>query len=133
MKNVGPASTNASSKPFPFKHQLKSLNRQKCLSCINSWTKFTTVYIVHNCIIKFTVVYTVVYTYNCMYIYIHTVVLCVVLSHSVMSDSATPWTAARQAPLSMGILSCPPPGDSPNQLRHQESPKDTGCRLVMVV
>ena len=29
--------------------------------------------------------------------------LCV-LSHSVVSDSATVWTAARQAPLSMGIL-----------------------------
>ena len=25
-------------------------------------------------------------------------------AHSVVSDSATPWTAARQAPLSMGIL-----------------------------
>ena len=25
-------------------------------------------------------------------------------SHSVMSDSATPWTVAHQAPLSMGIL-----------------------------
>ena len=30
-------------------------------------------------------------------------VLCV-LSHSVVSDSATPWTVACQAPLSMGIL-----------------------------
>ena len=27
-----------------------------------------------------------------------------VLSHSVVSDSMTPWTAACQAPLSMGIL-----------------------------
>ena len=27
-----------------------------------------------------------------------------VLSHSVISDSATPWTVAHQAPLSMGIL-----------------------------
>ena len=27
-----------------------------------------------------------------------------VLSRSVVSDSATPWTVARQAPLSMGIL-----------------------------
>ena len=27
-----------------------------------------------------------------------------VLSHSVMSDSAAPWTVDRQAPLSMGIL-----------------------------
>ena len=26
------------------------------------------------------------------------------VSHSVVSDSATPWTVARQAPLSMGIL-----------------------------
>ena len=29
---------------------------------------------------------------------------CVELSHLVVSDSATPWTGARQAPLSMGIL-----------------------------
>ena len=29
---------------------------------------------------------------------------CDVLSRSVVSDSATPWTVARQAPLSMGIL-----------------------------
>ena len=30
--------------------------------------------------------------------------LCAVLSHSVVSNSVTPWTIARQAPLSMGIL-----------------------------
>ena len=38
----------------------------------------------------------------------------------VVSDSATPWTVARQAPLSMGFsrqeywsgLPCPPPGES---------------------
>ena len=29
---------------------------------------------------------------------------CCVLCHSVVSDSATLWTVARQAPLSMGIL-----------------------------
>ena len=29
---------------------------------------------------------------------------CAVFSHSVVSDSVTPWTVARQAPLSMGIL-----------------------------
>ena len=29
---------------------------------------------------------------------------CAVLSRSVVSDSATPWTVAHQAPLSMGIL-----------------------------
>ena len=28
---------------------------------------------------------------------------CAVLSRSVVSDSATPWAAARQAPLSMGF------------------------------
>ena len=47
---------------------------------------------------------------------------CAVLSHSVVSNSATPWTVAHQAPLSMGIsspdywsgLPCPPPGDLPN-------------------
>ena len=45
-----------------------------------------------------------------------------VLIPSVVSDSATPWTAARQAPLSMGFsrqehwsgLPCPSPGDRPN-------------------
>ena len=44
------------------------------------------------------------------------------LSRSVVSYSATPWTVAHQAPLSMGILQariwtgspCPPPGDLPN-------------------
>ena len=30
--------------------------------------------------------------------------VCYVLSRSLMSDSVTPWTAAHQAPLSMGIL-----------------------------
>ena len=29
--------------------------------------------------------------------------LCTVLSHSVVSDSVTPWTVALQAPLSMGF------------------------------
>ena len=47
----------------------------------------------------------------------------VVFSHSVVSDSfATPWTVARQAPLSMGFLRqeywseqpFPFPGDLPN-------------------
>ena len=32
------------------------------------------------------------------------VVLCAVLSRSVLFDSVTPWTVARQPPLSMGIL-----------------------------
>ena len=44
------------------------------------------------------------------------------LSHSVMSNSATPWTVACHSPLSMGFsrqeyrsgLSFPPPGDLPN-------------------
>ena len=49
--------------------------------------------------------------------------MCVyVLSRSVVSDSATPWTAAHQAPLSMGFprqeywsgLPFPPPGDLPD-------------------
>ena len=52
----------------------------------------------------------------------HSFHLCAVLSCSVVSDSATPWTVARPAPLSMGILQqaywsglpCPPPGDLPN-------------------
>ena len=41
---------------------------------------------------------------------------------SVMSDSVTPWTAAHQAPLSVGFsrqeywrgLLCPPPGELPD-------------------
>ena len=45
-----------------------------------------------------------------------------VISHSVMSDSVPPWTAARQAPLSVGFsrqeycsgLPCPPPGGLPD-------------------
>ena len=36
--------------------------------------------------------------------YLMSVLCCAVLSHSIMSDSATPWTVACQAPLSMGIL-----------------------------
>ena len=44
------------------------------------------------------------------------------LSHSVVSDSATSWTVALQAPLPMGFfrqeywsgLPCPPPGDLPD-------------------
>ena len=55
--------------------------------------------------------------------------LCV-LSCSVVSDSATPWTAACQAPLSMGFsrqeywsgLPCPPPGDLPNSGIKPRSP-----------
>ena len=43
-------------------------------------------------------------------------------SRSVVSDSATPWPVARQAPLSVGFsrqeywsgVPCPPPGDLPN-------------------
>ena len=52
------------------------------------------------------------------------------LSLSVVSDSATPWTIARQAPLSMGILQarileglpCPPAGDLPNPGIEPRSP-----------
>ena len=44
------------------------------------------------------------------------------LSHSVVSDCVTPWTVARQPPLSLEILQArilewiamPPPGDLPN-------------------
>ena len=44
------------------------------------------------------------------------------VSHSVVSDSATPWTVTHQASLPMGFsrqkywsgLPCPPPGDLPN-------------------
>ena len=48
--------------------------------------------------------------------------VCVCVSHSVVSDSATPWAVARQAPLSMGFnrqeywsgLPSPSPGDLPD-------------------
>ena len=72
-------------------------------------------------------VYVCIYIYVCMYITcvcvcIHTHTCCVVLSHSVMSDSVTPWTVDHQAPLSMGILQArildciamPSPRDFPN-------------------
>ena len=50
------------------------------------------------------------------------VLVVLMLSHSVMSDSVTPWTVARQAPLSIGFLRqeywnglpFPFPGDLPN-------------------
>ena len=52
------------------------------------------------------------------------------LSHPVMSNSVTPWMAARQAPLSMGHsrqehrsgLPCPPPGDLPDTEIKPKSP-----------
>ena len=52
------------------------------------------------------------------------------LSRLVLSDTATPWTAANQAPLSMGILQvrilewlpCPCPGDLPNPRIKPRSP-----------
>ena len=48
---------------------------------------------------------------------------CACSSYSVVSDSATPWTVAHQAPLSIGFsrqeywswLPCPPPGALPDQ------------------
>ena len=57
------------------------------------------------------------------YIYIYkSIFSSVQFSHSVVSDSATPWTVAHQAPLSMEFsrqefwsgLSCPPPGHLPD-------------------
>ena len=50
------------------------------------------------------------------------VCVCVCVSPSVMSNYATPWTIALQAPLSMGFsrqefwsgLPCPSPGDLPD-------------------
>ena len=52
------------------------------------------------------------------------------LSRSVVSDSATPWTVALQAPLSMEFsrqeywkgLPCPPPGDLPHPAIEPSSP-----------
>ena len=56
--------------------------------------------------------------------------LCAVPSHSVMSDSATPWIVAHQAPLSMGFskqeywsgLPFPSPGDLPDSGTESRSP-----------
>ena len=52
------------------------------------------------------------------------------VSCTVVSDSATPWTVARQAPLSVGFsrreywsgLPCTPPGDLPNPGIEPKSP-----------
>ena len=58
------------------------------------------------------------------------VYVCVcVLNHSDMSDSASPWTVARQGPLSMGVsgheywggLRFPPSGDLPDPGIESES------------
>ena len=66
----------------------------------------------------------VLFTVVCVYV-------CVCTSmHSVMSDSATPWSTVRQTLLSMGFsrqgcwsgLPCPPPGDLPNQGMEPRSP-----------
>ena len=61
---------------------------------------------------------------------------CAALGRSVVSDSVTPWTAARQAPLSMGFsrqeywsgLPGPPPGDLPNQESNSGLPH---CRSIL--
>ena len=58
---------------------------------------------------------------------------------SVVSDSATPWTAARLAPLSMGFswqehwsgLPCPPPGNLPDPGMEPESPALAGGFLSL--
>ena len=34
----------------------------------------------------------------------HSMLCCAVVSHSLMSDSVTPWTVAHKTPLSLGIL-----------------------------
>ena len=56
--------------------------------------------------------------------------MCALFSLSVVSDSLTPWTVARQAPLTMGFskqehwsgLPSPPPGDLPNSGVEPRSP-----------
>ena len=63
---------------------------------------------------------------------------CRVCAYSVVSDSETPWTIARQAPLSTGFfrqqcwsgLPCPPPGDLPDQGSNQVSSL-LHCRRVL--
>ena len=67
--------------------------------------------------------YTHKYIYKLMYV-------CCCISWSVMPDSATPRTAAHQAPMSMGFsrqeswsgLPLPPPGDPPDAGIKPESP-----------
>ena len=64
--------------------------------------------------------------------------LCAVRCCSVVSNSAIPWTAAHQAPLSMGFsrqeywsgLPCPPPGDLPNPGIKPRSPAWHGNSLL---
>ena len=66
------------------------------------------------------------------YILLHTNVnkICAVIGRPVTSDSATPWTGARQAPLSVGVsrqehcsgVPCPPPGDLPDPGAELRSP-----------
>ena len=59
-----------------------------------------------------------------------------VFNCSVVSESLTPWTAAHQAPLSMGFSRqehwsgwpCPPPGDLPNPGIEPRSPH---CRQIL--
>ena len=54
-----------------------------------------------------------------------------------MSNSATPWTAAHQVPLSMGFsrqeywsrLPCPPPGDLPNPGMEPTSPESPALQV----
>ena len=61
---------------------------------------------------------------------------CAVLNHAGISASATPWTMACQAPLSMGILQathwsgfpCCPPGDRPNP---EIEPRSPACRWIL--
>ena len=61
-----------------------------------------------------------------------------VLGLSVSSDPATPWTMARQAPLSTGLfrqeywsgLPCPPPGDLPNPGIKPRSPTQQADSLL---
>jgi len=61
--------------------------------------------------------------------------LCTVLSHSVVSNSVTPWTVALQAPASMEFfrqedwsgLPFPSPGAHPNPGIEPESPLSPFC------
>ena len=62
-------------------------------------------------------------------------VCCALLSHSVVSDSATPRTVAHQSPLSVGFsrsgLPCPPPGES-YQLREKTQVSRIAGRFFIV-
>ena len=70
------------------------------------------------------------YLEACLFNELDFIQCCAAFSHSVVSNSGTPWTVALQTPLSMGFsrqeywtgLPCPSPGDLPNLEIEPRSP-----------